>query len=102
MKDTSSLAVVQAQLDAFNAKDVEALMRTYAPNAEQFVLHGERLAKGHEELRPRYMARFEEPDLFVVSDGRNLYPRLLGQRADQGQGRSDHNDGSQNDYDEGC
>jgi putative hydrolase of HD superfamily len=65
MKDTSPLAVVQAQLDAFNAKDVEALMRTYAPNAEQFVLHGERLAKGHEELRPRYMTRFEEPDLFA-------------------------------------
>ena len=65
MKDTSPLAVVQAQLDAFNAKDVEALMRTYAPNAEQFALHGERLAQGHEELRPRYMARFEEPDLFA-------------------------------------
>ena len=65
MKDTSPLAVVQAQLDAFNAKDVEALMRTYAPNAEQFVLHGERLAKGHDELRPRYMTRFEEPDLFA-------------------------------------
>ena len=65
MKDTSPLAVVQAQLDAFNAKDVEALMRTYAPNAEQFVLHGERLAKGHDELRPRYRTRFEEPELFA-------------------------------------
>jgi hypothetical protein len=65
MKDTSPLAVVQAQLDAFNARDIEALMRTYAPDAEQFALHGERLAKGHEELRPRYAARFEEPDLFA-------------------------------------
>ncbi len=65
MKDTSPLSVVQGQLDAFNAKDVEALMRTYAPDAEQFVLHGERLAKGHDELRLRYLARFEEPDLFA-------------------------------------
>ncbi|TFV93962.1 steroid delta-isomerase [Oxalobacteraceae bacterium OM1] len=65
MEDTSPLAVVQAQLDAFNAKDVDALMRTYAPDAEQFALHGERLAKGHDELRPRYMARFKEPDLFA-------------------------------------
>ena len=65
MKDTSPLAVVQAQLDAFNAKDVEALMRTYAPDAEQFALHGERLAKGHDELRARYLTRFEEPDLFA-------------------------------------
>lgn len=65
MEDTSPLVVVQAQLDAFNAKDVEALMCTYAPDAEQFALHGERLAKGHDELRPRYLTRFEEPDLFA-------------------------------------
>jgi putative hydrolase of HD superfamily len=63
MQNTSPLAVVQAQLDAFNAKDIDALMRSYAPDAEQFALHGERLAQGHGELRPRYIARFTEPDL---------------------------------------
>jgi putative hydrolase of HD superfamily len=63
MEHSSPLAVVQAQLDAFNARDIDALMRAYAPDAEQFALHGERLAKGHEELRPRYLARFAEPDL---------------------------------------
>jgi hypothetical protein len=63
MENASPLAVVQAQLDAFNAKDIDALMRTYAEDAEQFALHGERLARGHGELRPRYLARFTEPDL---------------------------------------
>jgi hypothetical protein len=63
MENASPLAVVQAQLDAFNAKDIDALMRTYAADAEQFALHGERLATGHGELRPRYLARFAEPDL---------------------------------------
>ena len=63
MENTSPLAVVQAQLDAFNARDIDALMRAYAPDAEQFALHGERLARGHEEIRPRYVARFSEPDL---------------------------------------
>jgi putative hydrolase of HD superfamily len=63
MENTSALAVVQAQLDAFNARDIDALMRAYAPDAEQFSLHGERLAKGHDEIRPRYVARFAEPDL---------------------------------------
>ena len=63
MEHTSPLAVVQAQLDAFNAKDIDALMRAYAPDAEQFALHGERLARGYEEIRPRYVARFAEPDL---------------------------------------
>ena len=63
MENMTPLAVVQAQLDAFNAKDMDALMRAYAPDAEQFALHGERLAQGHEEIRPRYLARFTEPDL---------------------------------------
>jgi putative hydrolase of HD superfamily len=63
MKQPSALSVVQAQLDAFNAKDIDALMRAYAPDAEQFTLHGERFASGQDEIRPRYIARFTEPDL---------------------------------------
>jgi putative hydrolase of HD superfamily len=59
----SPLSVVQAQLDAYNAKDVDALLRTYAPDAEQFTLHGDLLARGHQQLRERFLARFEEPDL---------------------------------------
>ena len=61
--------VVQAQLDAHNAKDRDRLLATYAADAdadadaEQFTLHGELLAKGHDELRARYAARFVEPDL---------------------------------------
>lgn len=56
-------AVVQAQLDAYNAKDIDALMLTYAPDARQFVLHGALLAEGSDAIRPRYVARFAEPDL---------------------------------------
>jgi putative hydrolase of HD superfamily len=56
-------AVVQAQLDAYNAKNIDALMATYAPDARQFALHGALLAEGHEAIRPRYIARFAEPDL---------------------------------------
>jgi putative hydrolase of HD superfamily len=74
MQATSPLAVVQAQLDAFNAKDVDALLRAYAPDAEQFALHGQRLAKGHDDLRQRYLARFAEPDL----DARLLSRMVMG------------------------
>jgi putative hydrolase of HD superfamily len=63
MTNASPLDVVQAQFDAYNAKDIDALMLTYAPDAEQFALHGERLAKGHDEIRPRYLVRFGEPAL---------------------------------------
>lgn len=60
---TTPAAVVQAQLDAYNAKDIDALMPTYAPDARQFALHGALLAEGHAAIRPRYEARFAEPDL---------------------------------------
>ena len=63
MKSEDPCAVVQRQLDAYNAKDVEAWLSTYAPDAEQFNLHGERLAQGHDAMRKRYVTRFEEPEL---------------------------------------
>ncbi len=63
MQSKSPVAVVQAQLDAYNAKDIEALLAAYSPDAEQFVLHGERLARGHGEMRSRFLGRFAEPDL---------------------------------------
>lgn len=59
----SPLAVVQAQLDAYNVKDIDALLQTYASDAEQFTLHGELLARGHDQLRARFLTRFAEPDL---------------------------------------
>jgi hypothetical protein len=60
---SSALDVVQAQLKAYNAKDIEALLAAYAHDAEQYTLHGELLAKGHEQLRARFAARFAEPNL---------------------------------------
>lgn len=56
-------SVVQRQLDAYNAKDLEALLAAYAPDAEQYTLHGPLLAKGHDALRARFAERFFEPDL---------------------------------------
>ena len=72
MKTEEPIALVQRQLDAYNAKDVAAWLNTYAPDAEQYNLHGERLARGHEELKARILVRFEEPD---------LYARLLSRTA---------------------
>jgi len=63
MNPTSPIAVVQAQLDAYNAKNLDALMATYAPDAQQFALHGALLAEGQDQIRPRYQERFAEPDL---------------------------------------
>ena len=61
----SPLQVVEAQLDAYNQKNIDALMSTYAQDAEQLMLHGERIAKGHAQLRSRFLQRFEEPSLYA-------------------------------------
>ncbi|EOX3413537.1 nuclear transport factor 2 family protein [Vibrio cholerae] len=58
-----NVALVQRQLDAYNAKDIDGWLSTYADDAKQFNLHGECLATGHEEMRKRIVVRFEEPDL---------------------------------------
>ncbi len=65
MTDTSPSGVVQSQLQAYNSKNIEALLRTYAHQAEHRTLHGELLARGHDGLRARFMARFAEPDLYA-------------------------------------
>ena len=61
----SPAIVIQQQLDAYNAKDVEAWLACYAPDAQQYTLHGELLATGHVEMRGRITNRFTEPDLYA-------------------------------------
>ena len=56
-------ALIQSQLDAYNAKDIDALLATYAPDALQRTLDGTVLAQGRAALRERFLSRFAEPDL---------------------------------------
>lgn len=69
MTDFSSPeAVVQRQLDAYNARNVDALLATYADDARQFEHPGQLLATGKAEMRERMALRFQEG---------NLHARLL-------------------------
>ena len=64
MKDNSTPeAIVQRQLDAYNAKNLEAWLATYADDARQFEHPGTLLAAGHEEIRARAVPRFQETNL---------------------------------------
>ncbi len=65
---TSPQVVVQRQLDAYNAKNLDAWVATYAPEAQQFEWGGKLLASGHAQIGARTALRFEEP---------NLHARLL-------------------------
>jgi hypothetical protein len=61
-------AVVQRQLDAYNARDVEALVAIYAEDVRQYEHPDKLVAQGSAEIRARFAARFREP---------NLHARLL-------------------------
>ena len=68
MTATDPATIVQRQLDAYNARDLDALLATYAPDARQFAHPGTLLASGAADLRERMTQRFAEP---------NLHARLL-------------------------
>src|ERR1700722_3976258 len=63
---TDPEAVVQRQLDAYNARDIEALLATYAEDAQQFEHPSKLLASGSAQLRERFAVRFKEPNLHAA------------------------------------
>jgi hypothetical protein len=65
MKDIEDQAatVVQRQLEAYNAKNLDALLAIYAEDAQLFEHTVTLLAAGTEQLRERFAARFREPNL---------------------------------------
>lgn len=79
---TSPEVVIQRQLDAYNAKDLDAWLATYAADARQYEHPGKLLASGHADIRARTAARFAEP---------NLHARLL-KRTVMGHVVIDHED----------
>jgi len=60
---TAAESVVQRQLDAYNARDIDAFVATYADDAQQFEYPETLLTRGAAQLRERITARFREPNL---------------------------------------
>ncbi len=67
--------VFRAQVDAFNARDLDAFLTTYAEDVELHGLLPDRVVRGHAEMRPLYAERFQQqplhceiPELVVYGD----------------------------------
>ena len=58
-----AVALVQRQLDAYNARDINALMATYAHDVEHFEFPSTPLASGATQVRERLCVRLQEPNL---------------------------------------
>jgi len=59
-------SVVQRQLDAFNARDIAALLAVYADDAQLFEHPSKLAAHGSAELRQRFTLRFQETNLHAA------------------------------------
>jgi hypothetical protein len=70
-------AVVQRQLDAYNAKDLDAWLTTYAPDAKQYELPARLLASGHSEIRARTAPRFNESNLHAHLLSRTVIGKVV-------------------------
>jgi hypothetical protein len=73
---TTPEMVVQQQLDAYNAHDIDALLSIYADDAQLFEHPATLIASGSQALRERYTARFQEPNLHAKLVNR----MVMGQR----------------------
>ena len=70
-------SVVQRQLEAYNARDLEAWLATYKEDAEQYLLHGGLLASGHAEVRKRMVERFNDPVLHAELVSRTVMDSIV-------------------------
>lgn len=58
------LTPVQKQLEAYNARDIDAFMAWWAEDCQYYAFPSTVLASGAAEIRERHIQRFMEPDLF--------------------------------------
>jgi len=54
---------VQRQLDAYNARDIDAFMPWWSEDCHYYEFPDRLLARGAAEIRARHLARFQEPNL---------------------------------------
>jgi hypothetical protein len=74
---TQAEAVVQRQLDAYNARDLESWLATYDKAAEQYLLHAGLLASGHEAIRKRMADRFKDTALHAELASRTVMENVV-------------------------
>ena len=63
MGHSDPATIVQRQLDAYNAHDVDALMAIYSDDIQHFEFPSTLVATGAAQVRERLSVRLQEPDL---------------------------------------
>ena len=63
LNELSPQAIAQGQLDAYNARDIDAFMAYWAEGAQVFEFPDKLLATGKQAIRERHVVRFREANL---------------------------------------
>ena len=70
-------SIIQKQVDAYNAHDVEAFVANYADDAELFMHPSELIAKGSAQIRERYAKRFRDAKPHAVIPKRIVMGQIV-------------------------
>lgn len=87
--------IVQQQLDAYNARDIDAFMACWADDALYYQHPDTLLARGKGEIRERHIARFQEPSLYgerikrMVVENLVIDQEVVTRNFPQGRGKMD-------------
>lgn len=68
---------VQMQLEAYNAKDIDAFMEWWADDCDYYAFPSTLLAKGASDIKARHIERFKEPNLFGKLLSRSVVGNLV-------------------------
>ncbi len=74
---TNAVAVVEKQLNAYNAKNADEWAATYAEDAIQKTLDGLVLATGRADIKQKIQARFQEPNLNATLISRSVFDNVV-------------------------
>jgi hypothetical protein len=68
---------VQKQLDAYNARDIDAFMEWWSDDCEYYEFPARLLASGAAQIRERHVTRFKEANLFGKLIRRSVVDNLV-------------------------
>jgi hypothetical protein len=68
---------VQMQLEAYNAKNIDAFMEWWADDCDYYAFPSTLLAKGVADIKARHIERFKEPNLFGKLLSRSVVGNLV-------------------------
>ena len=77
MHMTSPESIIKKQLDAYNAKNIDTWLATYAHDAKQYQFPDTLLTSGHAEIRARTEPRFLEPNLHAKLISRTVIGNIV-------------------------